>query len=343
MEKKISVIVPIYNTGEFIYDCVQSVLNQTYKYFELILIDDGSQDNSKYICEKMCASDSRIRFIQQDHKGVSAARNAGIEAAEGKYIFFLDSDDFIHPQILEFLYKLQEKNHTVIATAGFYYEKKRKFNKIPNWRVEEDYREKSCCLENSILRKSFIFLHDRIRLDAIGGKMVLSKAAKSIRFDENLTHGEDTLFLYQLISNGANASVLLRKWYFYRRNGRSNGKDYTVASCRSRYEVQSKLRDYEIKNNKIGKAVYTEWIILCEMVMWYEMGKKYQDDKLEKYVENLIKAEKESWIFSRVDWKRKVIFYIGCGYYPLYKLIADFLRWYHRTLDIPRELRDKKR
>ena len=86
--QKISVIIPVYNTKEYLEDCVNSVLEQTWTKIEVILIDDGSKDGSKELCEELCRRDNRIRLFPQEHKGVSAARNAGIEAAEGEYLFF---------------------------------------------------------------------------------------------------------------------------------------------------------------------------------------------------------------------------------------------------------------
>ena len=84
MKELISVIVPIYNSARYLRDCAASVLEQTYTYFELLLIDDGSEDNSREICKELCVQDERIRLVCREHKGVSAARNAGIEEAQGK-------------------------------------------------------------------------------------------------------------------------------------------------------------------------------------------------------------------------------------------------------------------
>ena len=117
----ISVIVPIYNSDQYISGCVDSVLMQTYTYFELLLIDDGSTDHSRDICEGKCLLDERVRLIIQRHTGVSAARNAGIKASRGQYLFFLDADDMIHPKLLETLYQLLKKSKAVIATESRYY------------------------------------------------------------------------------------------------------------------------------------------------------------------------------------------------------------------------------
>lgn len=102
---KISIIVPVYNVEEFLPTCLDSILSQTFKDFEVICVNDGSPDNSAAILENYAAQDSRIKIITQDNAGLSAARNSGWEQAQGEYLYFLDSDDYIHPQMLEIMYK----------------------------------------------------------------------------------------------------------------------------------------------------------------------------------------------------------------------------------------------
>lgn len=338
-EKKISVIVPVYNAKQYIQGCVKSVLKQTHTDFELILIDDGSEDGSKEFCEKLCTADRRIRFICQKHGGASSARNTGINAAKGKYLFFLDSDDIIHPQLLEALYKLQEKNHTAIASVDFYYAQRGKFRKPKGWKIEKQYMKKGFYLASAKARDPVLFAHSKTRLNTIGGKMILCESVKGVRFDEELTHGEDTRFLYQLIYDGADVSVLQRKWYYYRKTESGSSMAYSAESCRSRYKVHRHICDCAIKDGKVSEAVYAEWLLLCELILWREMGRKNQDFELEKYAETIIKTEKKREIFSKIDWCRKIIFYLGCVYYPLYKVIADIVSWYHENLDIPSEFR----
>lgn len=101
----ISVIVPIYKVENYLAACVDSILNSTYKDLEVILIDDGSPDGCGAICDRYAEKDSRVRVIHQLNQGVSAARNAGLKAAKGEYIAFADSDDVIHPRMLEILLK----------------------------------------------------------------------------------------------------------------------------------------------------------------------------------------------------------------------------------------------
>jgi len=112
----ISVIVPVYNTGNYLEKCVESILNQTFRDFELLLINDGSTDNSGELCDKFAGSDSRIIVFHKKNEGVADARNIGIKSANGKYLTFVDSDDWIDEQYLQnFLCpSLDENEHTFV-------------------------------------------------------------------------------------------------------------------------------------------------------------------------------------------------------------------------------------
>ena len=100
---EISVIVPVYNVEKYLPRCLDSILAQTFRDFELILVDDGSTDASGAICEEYAARDSRIRVLHQENQGQAAARNRALDIAQGEYIGFVDSDDYIHPQMFEIL------------------------------------------------------------------------------------------------------------------------------------------------------------------------------------------------------------------------------------------------
>ena len=108
--EKISVIVPIYNVGVYLERCLISLYEQTYKNLEVILVDDGSTDNCLEICKEYAQKDSRFKFIHQKNKGVSGARNTGLDLATGDYIGFVDPDDYIHPEMYERLYLLLKEN-----------------------------------------------------------------------------------------------------------------------------------------------------------------------------------------------------------------------------------------
>lgn len=101
----ISVIIPVYNVEKYLEKCIRSVVEQTYINLEIILVDDGSTDQSGSICDKWLEKDERIRVIHKVNGGLSDARNAGLNAASGVYIGFVDSDDYIHPEMYQRLYE----------------------------------------------------------------------------------------------------------------------------------------------------------------------------------------------------------------------------------------------
>lgn len=115
MQKLLSIIIPIYNTGDFLHKCISSVLSQTLSDFELILVNDGSTDNSGEILDEYAKKDNRIKVIHKENQGVSAARNDGIKEACGEYIGFIDSDDWIEPSMYEKLYSLAKNNDAEIV------------------------------------------------------------------------------------------------------------------------------------------------------------------------------------------------------------------------------------
>jgi glycosyltransferase involved in cell wall biosynthesis len=117
MNYKISVIIPAYNVLPYIRKSLDSVVNQTYKNLEIILIDDGSTDGTGAICDEYAQKDSRITVIHQQNAGLSAARNVGIERSEGEWIAFLDSDDWVEPQMYEILLKVAQENDADISTC----------------------------------------------------------------------------------------------------------------------------------------------------------------------------------------------------------------------------------
>lgn len=116
----VSVIVPVYNALSYLPRCVDSILAQTYTHLEVLLVDDGSTDGSAECCDRY-ASDSRVRAIHKPNGGVSSARNVGIEQAQGHYISFCDSDDYLHPQMIEILVRAAEQHHCDMSICRFAY------------------------------------------------------------------------------------------------------------------------------------------------------------------------------------------------------------------------------
>ena len=118
---KISVIVPVYNVEKYLNKCVESIVNQTYKNLEIILVDDGSPDNCPKMCDKWAEKDDRIKVIHKVNDGLANARNSGIEMCTGDYVMFADSDDFLELDMVEFLLNLSTEYNADVSRCGFYF------------------------------------------------------------------------------------------------------------------------------------------------------------------------------------------------------------------------------
>lgn len=117
---EISVIIPVYNVRPWLCECLDSILAQTFSDIEIIVVDDGSDDGSGEICDAYAVKDRRITVIHRENGGLSAARNTGIKAASGRYLMFLDSDDYVDPRFCEIPYRLAEEHHADIVSFRFY-------------------------------------------------------------------------------------------------------------------------------------------------------------------------------------------------------------------------------
>lgn len=208
----VSIIVPIYNTERYLDKCIQSILNQTYKNFELILINDGSTDNSIDICNHYKISDDRIVVIDKENTGSSDSRNIGIDKAKGKYICFVDSDDWIDPNMIYDKVKLIKEKNVDFIISGLSIDtvdingniKVHKNNYIySEWNTEE------------LLRNNIIKLFPQALINSSCNKLYNLELIKSNNIKFPSTNiGEDTLFNLSIIKK-ANGVIITDKIYYH--------------------------------------------------------------------------------------------------------------------------------
>lgn len=161
-------------------------------------------------------------------------------------------------------------------------------------------------LENGEALKCRVFASVRAKLSGIGGKMILKDAAGDVRFHEELTHGEDTLFMYQVLAGGADVAQLHREWYYYRKHGGKMIQKPTVRECSSIYKAECMIRDMEIENGRKENAAQWELAILNTITGWYETGRKQKDAALMKFAQGRAGIEKKEKIFLQVDLVKKL-------------------------------------
>ena len=243
----ISIIINVYNGERFIKKCLDSVLKQTYSNLEILIVNDGSTDNTFKICESY--TDKRIKIIITENLGLSMSRNVGLDNATGDYIYFVDADDYIELDALEYLYNLCKKYNTKIATC-----RSIDINNY-NTKVEKSSENVKIIPNKEMLEK--ILLWDN-RAEAIWNKLIKKELLKNLRFEDRIIN--DIAFTYKLVLNADNIafSNQVKYYYFKHENSISNQKKedfnrsielYHVSL--ERYENIKKIYP-EFTENKIG-------------------------------------------------------------------------------------------
>lgn len=188
----ISIIVPIYNVEKYLPKCIESIINQTYTDLEILLIDDGSTDNSGLICDKYASIDNRIRVIHKKNGGLSDARNVGLDICKGKYISFIDSDDYIELTMYEKMIKIMINQKVDIVSCNYNHIYNN--NKIPFFKIKTDE-----LIEDKNLLYERIFTYNNFDL-VVFNKLYNSIIFKNIRFPIGISPAEDLNILYDVIN-----------------------------------------------------------------------------------------------------------------------------------------------
>ena len=251
----ISVIVPVYNVEEYIRECIESVLNQTFEDYELILVDDGSPDRCGLICDEYAKRDKRIRVIHKENSGVSNARNAGLDAACGKYVYFMDSDDYIVPDLLE---KAVNHMETGLDMLVFnFWEKHENGEELPN--IFPEYGEFS--IHTSEERLAFLkykLLAYKINWAPWNRVFVREIIEKNhLRFEDyRKIIAEDLYFSFCYCAHISNILVIEDRLYIYRLRGNS-----LMASQKTRINIG--------RYNELSKALlaYITQFESCDLLL----------------------------------------------------------------------------
>lgn len=253
MQDLISIIIPVYNRQEFIEECVQSVFAQSHQNFEIIIIDDGSTDNTPTLCKKLADIDSRIVLLQGEHTGVSAARNIGLDAMHGDYVFFLDSDDIIHPLLLEALLSGLKNSDASIAATDLHPTRHTNWNRIQDI-INEDIGPAITTYQNHEESLNAIFSYNS-PINTIGGAMLKSSLIGNTRFSTEIYIGEDFYFIYQNLIKGSSTVFLKQKWYYNRLHKNNSSFHYDYSSFWTRFyrrklvwENEENLQRYKYAN-----------------------------------------------------------------------------------------------
>lgn len=214
----VSIIVPVYQVREYINDCVESLIRQTYTNLEILMIDDGSTDGSGEICDTYANKDDRIRVIHQDNQGLSAARNTGLNQVKGDYIVFVDSDDVVRPDYVEKLYSMMHRYQADIAACAYIRVAAKGLGSVDD--ILDNLPEKAVCMTSEQMLRQWhgkykkwetVVWNKMYRRKVLGG----ANGMNEIRFPIGRRH-EDVLTSHLIVANAERIVLTTRKLYLYR-------------------------------------------------------------------------------------------------------------------------------
>ena len=255
----VSVIVPIYNVEKYLKKCIDSIINQTYQNIEVILVDDGSTDNSGKICDEYIEIDSRISVIHKKNGGLSSARNAGLEKANGKYILFEDSDDYIEENLFQKCIKKMQIEDADICVFGYQKEN-------DDGVIYQKYKFGEFCVSNEVFENE---LYKRLIDNSFG--YVWNKIYKlstirmgKIIFSDQIVDREDMIFNLELLSNIKKIMYLNYMGYHYIQRSNSLVHNCDIRRIKKMNDFFVKLKQIKVKDkNKIINMAMLHYVADC--------------------------------------------------------------------------------
>ena len=311
---KVSIIVPIYNVEKYLSKCIESILSQTYKNIEIILVDDGSPDNSPQICDEYAKKDDRIIVIHKANGGVSLARNAGIDIATGKYIGFVDPDDYIENNMYELMMNKIEEYQANIVICGYDY-----INE--NYTVERHYHIQQ---DEILTQKQFISMQfdmpPTIRHGVVN-KLFIAKTLKKIRFPEGINSSEDVYVLAEY-TKFIKKAVFIHKPLYKNlvRSGSATHGGLKIEDLAESFPIHEKMHKDavslypELKMHSLAflMDVFTLKYNEAEQKhILLDSEKKEKSKKYLKYMKKFIKKYSIPALLNKeIYWKTKILYLI---------------------------------
>lgn len=264
---KISIIVPVYNVENYLRDCLDSLVAQTFYDIEIICINDSSTDNSAKILEEYASRDNRIRIINQPNQGPSVARNKGILEATGEYIFFVDSDDRIESNTCELLYNRTTETGADLILFSYYLDFDTRLEK--NTRLEKQIRKWNGNITFEECPKILSFIPMGVLGKFYKRDFIIDN---KILFAENVKYGEDAIFYMDVLLKKAKCNYLNEYLYFYRKNIHSSlsadDKIMFKPLFEDRINVIKKIKSSNLKNKEKMLFYFLENLTRSLIFMW---------------------------------------------------------------------------
>ena len=300
----ISIIMPARNSADYLNRCIDSVILQQFTDWELLIIDDGSSDNTRDIAETYCKNDPRVRLFDSTGSGVSAARNTGLVKACGRYVSFVDSDDRLDPEFLSDLIGMCEKENADISQCSFCYS-------YPDGKDVTDNEAVSALYSGheEIMNAYFSGMIGRVNM-ACWGKLYRSDLIKDIRFDETLKIQEDAYFTFQCCMKAAKAVCSDKPRYYYTRNPKSVMNRPFDESKMQYFTVLDRELEACAGNKELCGRINVRKMITALDLTARSVREKSGGDHLAKLRKIALETRKEIGNTEKISFKNKMKIFI---------------------------------
>lgn len=308
MNEKVSVIVPVYNVEGYIYNCVKSLIEQDYDNFEILLIDDGSTDNSGKICDEFQKNNKNVIVFHKENGGLSDARNYGIRKAQGEYLAFVDGDDIVEKDYISFMYKLIKEEKCDLVACGIKY-----------------LYENGIIKENNFKNIHKVFIGDEaeIYLNIIGyynvsacNKLFKKNLFENIKFPVN-KKSEDWFIMYKIIENAGKIYYDATPKYIYRQRVGSITKNAKVNT--DAISAAREVYNYYLKNKNVNKYAGQSLAFAIIGVYNFYLTKSENKKILKEYKNQVVQIKYITYKYLSIRRKIQLFLFKNIGF--LYNII----------------------
>ena len=294
----VSIIVPIYKVEQYLDLCVRTILQQSYENLEIILVDDGSPDRCGTICDEFAKQDNRIKVIHKSNGGLSDARNVGIDLAAGDYVTFVDSDDYLMPDMIENLMNIIVREHADIAQCGYIRTKSNCIERAERSQVQYKLYGKN--------RMSAFFKESQIRTMACG-KIYKKSLFNEIRFPVGRLY-EDVFTTYKLIHEADSVAVTNYIGYVYRINESSiTMSEFSPKKLDSVYGTIERAEFIEKNYPNLRKQAYSGIVYACNQCLMQMAKSRYRGKVEDVFLQKLYRQYGRYYIWGKASFGGKTV------------------------------------
>lgn len=296
----ISVIVPVYNVEKYVGRCLTSITNQSYTNLEIIVVNDGSTDNSLSVCEAYAAKDNRIKLITQENRGLSGARNTGLKHYSGEYVTFVDSDDWIHRDMVVYLYNLLIRHNSDMSLCGSLKVSEETIN-------DKDLKEMD---GDRYTRDEFMKLFLKARYTACWSRLFRKDIISGFEFPEGL-NCEDFIFMYEAIRRIKNGVgyVEIPLYYYYVRSDSIVNESFGIKKFDQYYSAK-KLYELVCEHTPQYKKQSLHRLAGAIISLVNGARKHKGFEKQEKEMVSFLRKNASTFIFNKyIMWKMRILLF----------------------------------